>query len=245
LLHFPVYPDSIWLAEPILTIFRISLTPLLLILIPSWRISEPQLKNVFYRKGAVMFRKLLITVVMVLITCSISFAASNKNPLVVMETSKGTVKLELFQKEAPISVANFIGYVNNGFYDGTIFHRVIREFMIQGGGFTADLKQKPAKAPIKNEAANGLKNQRGTLAMARTGIVDSATAQFFINLVDNKFLDHRDTSTQGYGYAVFGKVVEGMDVVDRIARSKTGYVPRFENIPDETVLIKSIRVVSK
>jgi len=190
-----------------------------------------------------MFKKMLVTVVMLLVSVNLAFAAAKQNPVVVMETNKGTVKLELFQKEAPLSVSNFLGYVNSGFYNGTIFHRVMREFMIQGGGFTADRQQKPTKGPIKNEGTNGLKNQRGTLAMARTGVVDSATAQFFINLVDNGFLNNRDTSMQGYGYAVFGKVIEGMDVVDRIARVKTGYSPGFENMPDETVVIKSMKVL--
>ncbi len=190
-----------------------------------------------------MFKKMLVTLVLLLVSANLAFAATKPNPVVVMETNKGTVKIELFQKEAPVSVSNFLGYVNSGFYNGTIFHRVIREFMIQGGGFTADRQQKPTKGPIKNEATNGLQNQRGTLAMARTGVVDSATAQFFINLVDNKFLNNRDTSTQGYGYAVFGKVVEGMDVVDRIARVKTGYSPGFENLPVETVVIKSMKVL--
>lgn len=190
-----------------------------------------------------MFKKMLVTVVVLLVSANLAFAAAKQNPVVVMETNMGTVKLELFQKEAPVSVSNFLGYVNSGFYNGTIFHRVIREFMIQGGGFTADRQQKPTKGPIKNEATNGLQNQRGTLAMARTGVVDSATAQFFINLVDNKFLNNRDTSMQGYGYAVFGKVIEGMDVVDRIARAKTGYSPGFENLPVETVIIKSMKVL--
>lgn len=190
-----------------------------------------------------MFKKMLVTVVMLLVSANLAFAAAKQNPIVVMETNKGTVKMELFQKEAPVSVSNFLGYVNSGFYNGTIFHRVIREFMIQGGGFTADRQQKPTKGPIKNEATNGLQNQRGTLAMARTGVVDSATAQFFINLVDNKFLNNRDTSMQGYGYAVFGKVIEGMDVVDRIARVKTGYSPGFENLPVEAVVIKSMKVL--
>lgn len=194
-------------------------------------------------KRKIMFKKMLVTIVMLLVSANLAFAAAKQNPVVVMETNKGTVKIELFQKEAPISVSNFLGYVNSGFYNGTIFHRVIREFMIQGGGFTADRQQKPTKGPIKNEATNGLLNQRGTLAMARTGVVDSATAQFFINLVDNKFLNNRDTSMQGYGYAVFGKVVEGMDVVDRIARVKTGYSPGFENLPVETVVIKNMKVL--
>jgi peptidyl-prolyl cis-trans isomerase A (cyclophilin A) len=165
------------------------------------------------------------------------------NPVVVMETSLGTVKLELFQKEAPISVKNFLDYANSGYYDGTIFHRVIPNFMIQGGGFTADVKPKPgSKAPIKNEAGNGLKNDRGTLSMARTMMVDSATAQFFINVVNNDYLNHRDDSPQGFGYAVFGKVIEGMDVVDKIAAVKT-VRKGFPDVPETTVVIKSVKVL--
>ncbi|MDA8414495.1 MAG: peptidylprolyl isomerase [Desulfobacteraceae bacterium] len=159
-----------------------------------------------------------------------------------METSMGNVKMELFEAEAPISVKNFLAYVNNGHYNGTIFHRVIANFMIQGGGFTADFKSKPTRAAIKNEAGNGLKNQRGTLAMARTGVVDSAMAQFFINVANNDFLNHRDNTQQGFGYAVFGKVVEGMDVVDKIAAVKT--VTRgFPDVPEKPVVIKSIKVL--
>ena len=172
-------------------------------------------------------------------------AKTGNNPMVVMETSLGTVKMELFQKEAPLSVKNFLDYANGGFYNGTIFHRVIRNFMIQGGGFTADMTPKPGKAPIKNEAGNGLKNDRGTLAMARTDVVDSATAQFYINVVNNGFLNHRDNTPQGFGYAVFGKVVEGMDVVDKIAAVKTGTKRGFADVPETTVLIKSIKVVKK
>jgi peptidyl-prolyl cis-trans isomerase A (cyclophilin A) len=167
---------------------------------------------------------------------------AGKNPIVVMETSMGIVKLELFQKEAPLSVKNFLDYAKSGFYDGTVYHRVIPNFMIQGGGFTADLAQKPTKAPIKNEAGNGLKNDRGTLAMARTGIVDSATAQFFINVKNNDFLNHRDNSPQGFGYAVFGKVVEGMDVVDKIAASKTGMQKGFADVPVTPVTIKAVKI---
>lgn len=190
-----------------------------------------------------MLRKLIAVVMLTLFAAGIAVAAESPNPVVVMETSKGTVRMELFLKEAPVSVRNFLGYVKSGFYNGTIFHRVIREFMIQGGGFTPDLQQKPTGAAIRNEATNGLKNQRGTLAMARTGVVDSATSQFYINLVDNQFLDHRNTSMQGYGYAVFGRVTDGMDVVDRIARVRTGFSPGFENLPDEPVVIKSIKVL--
>lgn len=164
--------------------------------------------------------------------------AAKKNPVVVMETSLGNVKIELEQAKAPVSVKNFLSYVDEKFYDGTIFHRVIGNFMIQGGGFTADMKQKPTKAPIKNEAGNGLRNKRGTLAMARTMVVDSATSQFFINVVDNDFLDYRDNSPQGFGYAVFGKVIEGMEVVDKIKGVKT-----VQDVPVETVVIKSIKRV--
>ncbi|BCS55149.1 peptidylprolyl isomerase [Geobacter sp. SVR] len=194
-----------------------------------------------------MFRKMLVVVAALLLSTGVALAAgatkATKNPVVLMETSQGNVKLELFEKEAPISVKNFLDYVNSGFYGGTIFHRVIAGFMIQGGGFTGDFKQKPTKAPIKNEATNGLKNQRGTLAMARTGIVDSATAQFFINVADNDFLNHRDTTMQGYGYAVFGKVLEGMDVVDKIAAVKTGFSRGMGDVPVEQVVIKSVKVL--
>ena len=168
--------------------------------------------------------------------------AADKNPVVTMETSKGTIKIELDKEKAPISVNNFIAYANDKFYDGTIYHRVISNFMIQGGGFDEKMNQKPTKAPIKNEAGNGLKNTRGTIAMARTGVVDSATAQFFINVKDNDFLNHRDDSQQGYGYAVFGKVIEGMDVVDKIKEVKTGNKGGFQDVPVETVVIKSVTV---
>ena len=164
--------------------------------------------------------------------------------LVVIETNKGEIKLELDDVKAPISVKNFLSYVDQGYYRETIFHRVIANFMIQGGGLNAELQPKPpGSAPIKNEAGNGLKNVRGSLAMARTGIVDSATSQFFINLVDNKFLDHRDETSSGFGYAVFGKVIGGMDVVDKIGTGATGTRNRFPDVPVETVVIKDIRRV--
>jgi cyclophilin family peptidyl-prolyl cis-trans isomerase len=169
--------------------------------------------------------------------------AAQKNPVVVMETSMGNVKIELDEAKAPISVKNFLSYVDDKFYDGTIFHRVISNFMIQGGGFTADMQQKPTKAQIKNEAGNGLRNKRGTLAMARTNVVDSATSQFFVNVVDNDFLDYRDNSPQGFGYAVFGKVIEGMEVVDKIKGVKTGSQMGFQDVPAEAVVIKSIKRV--
>lgn len=184
---------------------------------------------------------LIIAVSMVMMVVSGEAGAEEKNPVVLMETSVGNVRIELDQKNAPISVNNFLSYVDDKFYDGTIFHRVISNFMIQGGGFTPDMQQKPTKAQIKNEAGNGLKNKKGTLAMARTMVVDSATAQFFINVVDNDFLDHRDDSSQGYGYAVFGKVVEGMDVVDKMKSVKTGTKMGFGDVPMETVVIKSVR----
>lgn len=166
--------------------------------------------------------------------------AEGGNPMVIMSTSKGDIKIELYQDKAPITVENFLNYVNDGFYDGTIFHRVIPNFMVQGGGFTPDLNQKPTKPPIKNEADNGLKNERGTLAMARTQVVDSATSQFFINLVDNSFLDN---GVRDFGYAVFGRVVDGMDVVDEIAAVETGNKGMMGDVPQEDVVIKSVKVV--
>ncbi len=157
--------------------------------------------------------------------------------MVLISTSLGDIKLELYEEEAPITVANFLSYVEEGFYDNTIFHRVINNFMVQGGGITADMKQKPTKAPIKNEAENGLKNERGAIAMARTADVNSATSQFFINHRDNSFLDH---GVRDFGYAVFGKVVEGIEVVDKIAAVQT----RPGDVPVETVSILSMKVVN-
>jgi len=164
------------------------------------------------------------------------------NPVVVMKTSKGTIEIELEKAKAPLSVQNFLDYVDTGHYDGTIFHRVIKDFMIQGGGFTAAGQQKPTKPPIKNEAANGLKNTRGTVAMARTSVVDSATSQFFINHADNAFLDYKDATPQGYGYTVFGKVISGMDVVDAIAAApKANKGGAFTDRPVEDIVIESIK----
>jgi cyclophilin family peptidyl-prolyl cis-trans isomerase len=157
--------------------------------------------------------------------------------MVRFETSLGDFTLELDADKAPISVANFLAYVDDGFFDGLIFHRVIPGFMIQGGGFTPDMKQKKNGAPIKNEAANGLANSRGTIAMARTNVVDSATAQFFINLKDNDFLDHQGPSN--FGYAVFGKVVDGLDTIDRIAKERTGNKGGHDDVPVTPVVIKS------
>lgn len=169
--------------------------------------------------------------------------AAEKNPVVVIATSMGKIKVELDAQNAPISTKNFVEYVKAKHYDGTIFHRVIPAFMIQGGGMTKDLSPKPgAKDPIKNEAGNGLKNLEGTIAMARTNVVDSATDQFFINVKDNSFLDHRDDTDQGYGYAVFGKVLSGMDVVHKIEHVETSSQGGNENVPVKTVTIKTIRL---
>ena len=164
---------------------------------------------------------------------------------VTMETSVGTITLELNDEKAPETVKNFVQYAKDGHYDGTVFHRVIDGFMIQGGGFTKDMNQKKTREPIRNEAMNGLKNKRGTIAMARTMVVDSATSQFFINLVDNDFLDFQSPSPQGFGYAVFGKVADGMDVVDKIAKVKTGSVGPYQNVPEEAIVIKRVVVSEK
>lgn len=192
-----------------------------------------------------MLKKILITMACAIpILCAGGAGAAEQaalNPVVLMETSMGKVKLELFAKEAPLSVKNFLDYATSGFYDGTLFHRVIPNFMIQGGGFTSDLNQKQTGPPIKNEADNGLKNRTGTLAMARTMVVDSATAQFFINVANNAFLDHRDKTSQGYGYAVFGRVKEGMDVVEKIAAVKTGTQKGFRDVPSAPVIIRSMK----
>jgi cyclophilin family peptidyl-prolyl cis-trans isomerase len=167
-------------------------------------------------------------------------ADDTKNPVVVMETSLGTIKIELYPDKAPITVKNFLQYVDDKFYDGTIFHRVIEDFMIQGGGFQPGMKEKKTRAPIKNESSNGLSNKRGTIAMARTNRPDSATAQFYINVKDNNFLDKAQARDR-VGYCVFGKVIEGMDVVDKIRRVKTGTQGDFENVPSDDVVIKSVR----
>lgn len=154
-----------------------------------------------------------------------------------IETSLGSLEVELFTDKAPVSVENFLAYVDKGFFDGTVFHRVIPGFMIQGGGFTDNMQQKKTAAPIENEAKNGLSNRRGTLAMARTNDINSATSQFFINLSDNKFLDHGD---RDFGYAVFGEVTKGMDVVDKIAAVKTGRKGMHDDVPEEAVMIVAV-----
>ena len=170
-----------------------------------------------------------------------SAIAEDINPKVVLNTSKGKIVLELYPDKAPETVKNFLNYVDAKFYDGMIFHRVIADFMIQGGGFTTDMKRKTTQAPIKNEADKGLKNERGTIAMARTGDPHSATAQFFINLKNNDFLNHRSKTQQGWGYAAFGKVVDGMKTVDAIAAVKTKTVGGFRDVPAEPVVITSAK----
>jgi peptidyl-prolyl cis-trans isomerase A (cyclophilin A) len=190
-----------------------------------------------------MFKRIMLVVVAMCLSTGIACAESKKNPVVEVETSLGKIKIELFEKEAPVSVKNFLDYTNSGYYAGTIFHRVIPGFMAQGGGLTAKLTPKPGDRPaIKNEADNGLKNDRGTVAMARSGDPNSATSQFFINVVDNKGLNR--PSPDGFGYAVFGKVVDGMDVADKIV--STPQVRKnsvFQNVPVEPVVIKSVKVL--
>jgi len=163
---------------------------------------------------------------------------------VLMTTTVGPITLELDADNAPKTVENFLSYVANGFYDGTIFHRVINNFMIQGGGFTADMAQKATQAPIENEANNGLKNNRGSIAMARTQDPHSATAQFFINVQDNDFLNHTGENMQGWGYAVFGKVTEGEDVLDKIRCVKTGNHAGHQDVPVEPIIIESVIVIN-
>jgi len=164
------------------------------------------------------------------------------NPVVVVETSMGVITIELLRDKAPKTVANFLGYVEDGFYNDTVFHRVIKGFMIQGGGLTANMEQKPTRPPVENEAANREKNMRGTVAMARTGEIHSATAQFFINTVDNSFLDHKSKTQEGFGYCVFGKVTGGMEVVDKIEGSPTGNKGMFRDVPIQAVIIKEVRL---
>ncbi len=169
----------------------------------------------------------------------------NANPVVSIETSMGNITLELDAKNAPNTTANFLAYIEDGYFTDTTFHRVIPNFMIQGGGITADMRDKPSKrAPIKNEANNGLKNDRGTIAMARTGDPHSATSQFFINLKDNDFLNFRSETMQGWGYAVFGKVTEGLSVVDEIARVRTGNKGGHQDVPMETITITGVKLIS-
>lgn len=168
---------------------------------------------------------------------------TSKNPVVLIKTNMGDIKVELEKDKAPITVKNFLQYVHEGFYNHTIFHRVIDGFMIQGGGFTKNFQQKPTHASIQNEAENGLLNKKGTIAMARTSDVNSATAQFFINVVDNPFLDFKGKNPHAYGYCVFGKVIDGMNVVDKIKKVKTGTQGPYENVPSDTVEILEVKEI--
>ena len=190
-------------------------------------------------------KKLTFSFLIFLFCISITSPAlvEQPNPKVIMETSMGNITIELYPDKAPITVQNFLSYVDENFFDGTIFHRVIMNFMIQGGGYTADFTEKETKPPIKNEASNGLKNERGTIAMARTPEINSATSQFFINHVDNPSLNHKSSTPEEYGYAVFGRVINGMDVVDAIANVKTMTKHSMQDVPRETITIISIRRV--
>jgi cyclophilin family peptidyl-prolyl cis-trans isomerase len=195
-------------------------------------------------------RKSLMIAGVLFVCCGIAFGAETARkggkPVVQFTTSLGVIKVELYPEKAPVSVKNFLMYVKEGHYDGLIFHRVIRDFMVQGGGFTKEMGERGSKyPPIKNEADNGLKNDRGTLAMARTSVVDSATAQFFINVVNNDSLNHRAKTPQGYGYAVFGKVTEGMNVVDKIRSVPTGNAGMFQDVPLQPVTITKATVVQE
>ncbi len=186
-------------------------------------------------------KKTLISMLVIisLVLAAGSAIAEDANPKVILNTSKGQIVLVLYADKAPETVKNFLAYVDAKYYDGTIFHRVIPNFMIQGGGFTADMKRKPTRPPIQNEADKGIKNDRGTIAMARTGDPHSATAQFFINSKDNGFLNHKSKSMQGWGYAAFGRVVEGMKTVDAISAVKTARRGPYSDVPAEAIVIKS------
>jgi len=191
-----------------------------------------------------MNRLLLCLVFAVVSAVAVAEEAPVGNPAVVLDTSLGSITLELFADAAPASTKNFLGYVERGFYDGTVFHRVIPGFMVQGGGFTDDMVRKPTRDPITNEADNGRVNRRGTLAMARTSDPHSATAQFFINVVDNDFLNHSGKTPRGWGYAVFGRVTAGMDVVDAIAAVQTGRANGMSDVPLEPVIIRKAQLLS-
>ncbi len=169
--------------------------------------------------------------------------AESSNPQVLMETSMGPIRLELYPEQAPQTVENFLTYVRNDFYDGTIFHRVIPNFMIQGGGMTPEMQEKATREPIQNEADNGLQHTRGSLAMARTSEPHSATSQFFIDVADNDFLEHKDKSVRGWGYTVFGRVIDGMQVVDAIVNTPTTNHGRHQDVPQETIMIERVSVL--
>jgi len=186
----------------------------------------------------------LRTLFVALALAVVALPALAADPRVELKTNRGTIVLELYPDKAPKTVANFLQYVKEGQYTGTVFHRVIDGFMIQGGGFDKDLRQKPTRAPVENEAANGLKNDVGTIAMARTPDPHSASAQFFINLKNNDFLNFREPTPQGYGYTVFGKVVAGMDVVEKIAKLPTGNAGPHQNVPRDPVIIESATILA-
>ena len=188
-----------------------------------------------------ILRSIACSVISLAILLVTTVAAAQSNPVVVIETSLGNITVELYQDEAPISVENFLTYVRDDFYTGTIFHRVIKGFMVQGGGMTEDMVRKATNPPIKNEATNGLRNERGTLAMARTAAVDSATAQFFINVANNRALNHESETQAEYGYAVFGKVIDGMDHVGEIENTLTTTAGPYRDVPSTPVIIKSIQ----
>ena len=188
-------------------------------------------------------KQILLAVLMLAIIAGTSMGQESavSNPQVVMETSKGDIVLELYLDKAPLTVKNFLDYIDAGFYSGTVFHRVIPGFMLQGGGFSRDMQKKSTLMSVKNEAFNGLKNDRGTIAMARTQDPHSASSQFFINTVDNAFLNHKSQTTAGWGYAVFGKVIKGMEVVDAISKVQTGTQGRFRDVPKTPVEIIKVR----
>ena len=201
--------------------------------------------SLFFMKTLLACTMLVFAVSMVSSDAIAKDDEEGKNPVVVLKTTMGDIEIELFQKEAPISVKNFLWYVENRFYEDLTFHRVMPNFMIQGGGFNIKMKQKEGNAPIVNEATNGLSNDRGTLAMARTPVINSASSQFFINLVDNAGLNHRAKTQQGFGYAVFGKVIGGMDVADKIAKVETHSYMGNDNVPVEPIVIEKAYVVGK
>ncbi|MGC9315783.1 MAG: peptidylprolyl isomerase [bacterium] len=196
-------------------------------------------------------REILTTIIIAMLAFGVAFAEESeakmeagKNPVVRITTNMGNIDVELYPEKAPITVENFLTYVEEDYFNGTIFHRVIKDFMIQGGGFTADLQKKDTHDPIKNEANNGLKNDRGTIAMARTNDPHSATAQFFINHKDNTFLNFTGENPRGWGYAVFGKVIDGMDVVDKIAETPTGPKSPFpSDVPQTTIVMEKVEVL--
>lgn len=187
-----------------------------------------------------MLKTILLSAFIFIVVFQIVFSCEKNNPTVKLVTSKGEIIIELYPEKAPVTVKNFLSYIDAKFYDGTIFHRVIPGFMIQGGGFTEDMAQKQTKEPIKNEADNGLKNEPGTIAMARTNDPHSATCQFFINTVNNSFLNHTAKTARGWGYCVFGKVVKGMDVVSEIEGVSTGNKGPYQNLPNTAIVILKV-----